>query len=345
MRKSHIALSLLLIAVLIAGSISCASPAPTPAPAPAPAPKAEPIVLKAISFLPESNARTIVYRQWLDLVNERAKGELIFDFLGGPEVIAYGEQPQAIKNGVVDISFCGASRFKGLVPEARMMALSLLSWEEERKVGAEELMRKYFAKANIYFVGRGDPKQNPKNFSIYLNKKVTTLDGLKGIKLSAAGTYVDAMAKALGMPMTVIKAADAYSALDTGMVDAYAYSLEGARSYSLHEVVPYVLDHPLYLSNTNLPLNLDSWNKLPPHLQKVVMDVYEEFVPTLIKASAQGLIDSKKTFQDAGAEFITFSPEDAEKFVSISYAAEAQKYLDEIPDTAPEYLKLVGAIK
>ena len=95
MRKSHIALSLLLIAVLIAGSISCASPAPTPAPAPAPAPKAEPIVLKAIAFLPESNARTIVYRKWLDLINERAKGELVFDFLGGPEVIAYKEQPQA----------------------------------------------------------------------------------------------------------------------------------------------------------------------------------------------------------------------------------------------------------
>ncbi|MFC1906961.1 TRAP transporter substrate-binding protein DctP, partial [Chloroflexota bacterium] len=316
-----------------------------PAPAPASAPKAEPIVLKAISFLPESNARTIVYRKWLDLINERAKGELVFDYIGGPEVIAYKEQPQAIKNGVVDITFSGASAWKGLVPEARMLALSLLTWEEERKVGAEELLRKHFAKSNVYWVGRGDPKQNPKNFSIYLNKKISTVDDLKGIKLSAAGTYVDAMAKALGMSMTVIKAGDAYSALDTGMVDAYAYSLEGARSYSLQEVVPYVLDHPLYLSNTVFPMNLDSWNKLPPHLQKLVMDVYTEFAPTLIKASAQGLVDAKKVFQDAGVEFISFSPADEEKFISISYAAEAQKYLDELPDTASEYLKLVGAIK
>ena len=119
------------------------------------------------------------------------------------------------------------------------------------------------------------------------------------------------------------------------MVDGYVFSLEGARSYSLHEVVPYVLDHPLYRSNTNLPMNLDSWNKLPPHLQKLVTEVYEEFVPIFIKASAQGLVDAKKVFQDAGAEFITFSAADAEKFISVSYASEAQKYLDEIPDTAP----------
>ena len=226
-----------------------------------------------------------------------------------------------------------------------MMALSLQDPAAEKKSGAEALMRKYFAKADIYFVGRADPKLDPKNFSIYLLKKVTTVDGLKGIKLAAAGTYIDAAAKALGMSMTVIKSSDAYSALDTGMVDGYTFSLEGARSYSLHEVVPYVIDHPLYRSNTNLPMNLAAWNKLPPHLQKLVMDVYEEYVPTFIKASAQGLIDSKKVFQDAGAEFIKFSPADEEKFISISYAAEAQKYLDEIPGSAPEYLKMVGAIK
>lgn len=307
--------------------------------------KGKPIELKAISFLPESNARTVVYKKWLDLVNERAKGELVFKYIGGPEVISYGEQPQAIRKGVVDISFCGASRFKGLVPEARMMALSLLSHEEEKKSGAEDLMRKYFAKSGIYFVGRADPKINPKNFSVYLTKKIATVDDLKGLRLGAAGTYVDAMAKALGMSSTVIKASDAYSALDRGMIDAYAYSLEGAKSYSLQEVVPYVLDHPLYRSNTNLPMNLAKWKKLPPHLQKLIMDVYEEFVPELIKASAQGLIDSKKVFQKAGAKFISFSPADEERFISISYEAEAQKYLKEIPKTAPEYLKLVGAIK
>jgi TRAP-type C4-dicarboxylate transport system substrate-binding protein len=309
------------------------------------APKSKPIVLKAISFLPASNARTVVYRKWMDAVTERAKGELTMKYIGGPEVIAYPQQPQAIRKGVVDLSFCGASRFKGLVPEARMMALSLQSWEEERKSGAEDLMRKYFAKSGIYFVGRADPKQNPKNFSIYLKKKIASPDDLKGLRLGAAGTYVDAMAKALGMSMTIIKSSDAYSALDRGMIDAYSFSLEGAKSYSLQEVVPYVLDHPLYRSNTNLPMNLAKWKKLPPHLQKLIMDVYEEFVPVFIKASAKGLIDAKKVFQKAGVKFITFSPSDAERFISIAYGAEAQKYLKEIPGTAPEYLKLVGAIK
>jgi hypothetical protein len=59
----------------------------------------------------------------------------------------------------------------------------------------------------------------------------------------------------------------------------------------------------------------------------------------------KGLVDAKKTFEEAGVEVITFSPADAERFLDIAYGSEAQKYLAEMPDTAPEYLKLVGAIK
>jgi len=301
--------------------------------------------LKAITFLPSTNVNSAAFIGWLKLVNERAKGELVFDYLGGPEVINYKEQPQAVRKGVVDIIFCGASRFKGLVPEARMMGLSRLNYEEEEKLGATDLMRKYFAKGGCYFVGRGDHKIRPLNFTIFLNKKVATPEDLKGIKLGAGGTYVDAAAKALGMPMTIIKNADAYTALDTGMIDAYAYSLDGAKSYSLNEVTKYLLVPALYRSNSNITMNLGAWNNLPKHLQKLILDVYKEYEPKFTEIKRKGLVDAKKTFEETGVEIIEFSPADAERFLDIAYSSEAQKYLEEIPDSAPEYLKLVKAIK
>jgi len=302
-------------------------------------------VLKALTFLPSTNVNAAAFTKWLKLVNERAKGELVFDYLGGPEVIAYKEQPQAVRKGVVDIIFCGASRFKGLVPEARMLALSRLTFEEEEKLGATDLMRKYFAKSGLYFVGRGDHKLHPLNFSFFLNKKVATPEDLNGIRLGAGGPYIDAAAKALGMSITILKSADGYTAMDTGMIDAWVYSLDGAKSYSMFEVTKYLLDHPLYRSNSNITMNLDAWNKLPKHLQKLILDVYTEFEPTFTEIKIKGLVDGKKAFEEAGVEVISFSPADAERFMDIAYAADAQRYLDELPDTAPEYLKLVKAIK
>ena len=345
MKTILIIASMVLVLSLLALGFSCTQPTPAPAPAPAPAPKPEPIVLKSLTFLPSTNVNSTAYIEWLKSVTERAKGELVFDYLGGPEVIPYVEQPQAIKNGVVDISFLGASALKGMVPEARMMALSLLTFEEEYKAGATDLMRKYYANGGLYFVGRGDHKLFPGNFSFFLNKKVATPEDLKGIRLGAAGTFVDAAAKALGMSMTIIKSDDAYTALDTGMIDAYSYSLDGAKSYSLHEVTKYLLEPALYRSNSNIAMNPDAWNKLPPHLQKLILDVYIEFEPKFTEVKLKGLVDAKKTFEEAGVEVITFSAADAEKFISISYAAEADKYLKEMPDTATEYLKLVKAIK
>jgi TRAP-type C4-dicarboxylate transport system substrate-binding protein len=129
------------------------------------------------------------------------------------------------------------------------------------------------------------------------------------------------------------------------MIDAFVISLDGAKSYSLNEVVKYALEHALYRSNANIAMNPDTWNKLPEHLQKLILDVYVEFEPTFTEIKIKGLVDAKKAFQESGVEFISFSPADAERFMAIAYESEAQKYLAEIPDTATEYLKLVKAIK
>jgi len=92
-------------------------------------------------------------------------------------------------------------------------------------------------------------------------------------------------------------------------------------------------------------MNLDRWNSLSGNLQKLVEDTYVEYEPKFIEASAKGIIDAKKKFLEAGVEFISFSAADAERFLDITYEAESQKYLEELPDTSPEYLKLVKAIK
>ncbi len=64
---------------------ACAQPAPAPTPAPAPPPKPEPITLKALTFLPGKLPTVADFPEFAKRVNERAKGELVIDHLGGPD--------------------------------------------------------------------------------------------------------------------------------------------------------------------------------------------------------------------------------------------------------------------
>lgn len=322
------------------------APSPTAAPSPSPTPAAKAkTMLKAISFLPPNNARTVVYKDFLNLIGQRSNGELGFEYLGGPEVIPATEQGQAIRKGVVAITMLGASSLEGLVPEARLLSLSRLTPQEERTGPAFTLMSKYFAKASMYYVGRLDPKIDPLNFTFYFMKKVSTLADLKGLRCAAAGTYIDAAAKALGMSFSVIKTEDAYTAMDRGMIDAFVYSFDGALTLSLHEVVKFALDQAVYRSNTVIPMNQDAWSKLSPALQKLVQDTYVEFEPKLIEASAKGIIDARKKFDEKKVEIIKFSAADNEKFMDIAYEADAKEKIKEMPESGLEFLKAVKAIK
>ena len=74
------------ILMLLAGVVLNCAPEPTPMPT-------QPITLKALTWTsPQSETwvREMVY----DKINERAKGELVIDYIGGPEAIPASDQIQ-----------------------------------------------------------------------------------------------------------------------------------------------------------------------------------------------------------------------------------------------------------
>jgi TRAP-type transport system periplasmic protein len=305
---------------------------------------AEKISLKAVSYLTPPSKRIGYFEDFLKMVSDRSKGQVEIKYLGGPEVIPPTEQGQALRKGVVDLSLIGATHIRGLVPEAQLLALSRIPISEEWSSGANDYLRKCYEKGDLYFLGRGDPKESG-TWPLYLKKKVQKPEDLKGIKLGAGGAYVQALAQALGMSFMVIKTEDIYSALDRGLVDAYATALDTATGYSIQEVAKFILDYRLYRANTSIVFGLNTWNKLPDNIRKLFQDTYLAYQPQLAKLSDQADADALKLFRDAKVEFLSFSPGDKERYFSIAYDAEAALKMKEMPNTAPTYLKMVKAIK
>jgi len=138
--------------------------------------------------------------------------------------------------------------------------------------------------------------------------------------------------------------ANAYGGLERGTFVLYNTAIDLMVALSVHEVVKFLIDHPVYRSNITMPMNIDSWNKLPPHLQKLMTDTYVEFEPKFIEVCRKDQQRGRTKFAEAGVQFIKFSSSDAEYYVDIAYEAEIEAMIKQMPDTAPKFLKLVKAI-
>src|SRR5690554_2671926 len=69
--------------------------------------------LRAVHAFPPSLVYTESFMEFVDKVNEAGEGVLKIRILGGPEVIGLSQQPDAVRNGVVDMAYTAASFYAG----------------------------------------------------------------------------------------------------------------------------------------------------------------------------------------------------------------------------------------
>ena len=80
--------------------------------------------ITAVHAFPPSLIYTQSFLEFVDKVNERGEGVVQINVRGGPEVIGLSEQPDAVRNGVVDMAYTAASFYAGTVPERDAMVAS-----------------------------------------------------------------------------------------------------------------------------------------------------------------------------------------------------------------------------
>jgi TRAP-type C4-dicarboxylate transport system substrate-binding protein len=272
---------------------------------------------------------------WQKKVNERAKGELTIEYLGGPEVIPVIDQPMAAKKGVVDIAFTfGGSP---LVPEGNTLFLSRVGNEEEREQGYWDLLGEAHKNVGLYFLGRDRDIHPGGYFRIWVNKKVARPQDLVGMKIGGLTPVYVPYLKALGVVPTLLAIPDVYTAVERGVIDGYILGGSLPVSLGLHEVTKYRIEHRYYRPDVVYVFNLDVWNKLPQHLKdlltKAQREVEKEIMPIGMKV-VEGAWNAELA---AGQEIITFSAEDAKWYVETAYQSAWESYFEEHPDWAPKF--------
>ncbi len=332
---------LVLILAALPFMAACAKSAP--APTPTPVPPAEPITFKVLSIFGPTHNGTIWLRRFLDIVNERAKGELIMEFIGGPEVIARSEIGLAVQSNIIQMVSTYAGVYGALVEDVvQPLSFSRLSAQQERESGVYDYFNEVFNRNGLYFLGRTVTSVQPGSFFFMLTKLVETPQDFAGMKIQVESIWVKFLTEELKVSPITIADPDVYTAAERGLVEGAIMTFDDAWSNSLQEVFKYILDHPSMVGSTARVVNLEAWNKLPAHLRDIVIEAQLEEEIWATEEGGRRRIEMRQKFLDAGVQFIKFSSEDdATRFIDALYRLEWESLMERAPEHTAKVREII----
>lgn len=324
MKRQMCYLLLIFLAIFIAGYAPSAS---------AQAAKAEPIKLSLVSYTVIADPH---FQHWkplfIDAINTQAKGELIIEVRGGPEVMSIADMAKSAATGVIDMAVASTANFADFVPGSDLIKLSEITWQEELTRGVQTYMEEQYAKVGLKFLGRKMPI-NTNYFRICLKRKITSLDGFKGIKLGGPPPVHGSFA-ALGAAPVRAVIPEYYTALERGVVDGTIFGGGVYEENALFEVAPFVVNHPFFRPTAMVMMNLKKWQALPKHLQDLILrvrdDMQRKYEPVYLdwEKAVIARVTAKK------AEYYTLPPDVAAGYLRAIYdgawKADARRYPPEV---------------
>jgi TRAP-type C4-dicarboxylate transport system substrate-binding protein len=289
--------------------------------------KAEEVRLKAVCFLPSSHPLAAVIPMYIEKVKEQTKGEVVIEFLGGPEIMAGPEQVKALQRGkMIQMVITVVSQYEALVPEAATTNLSkLLPWEERQR-GYYNLLVESHKKADLMYLGRWI--HGP--FYLWTKKPVSKLEDLKGLRMRTGALY-DRFMKQLGIVPVSIAPRMSMCAL-RGDGGRLRLADPWARKDGWTTKVKYLIGHPFYNQNGTILMNRENWDKLKPAQQQALQEATATFERIMVEYSQKEIEKEMKILKEQeGVKVIEFAPAEAEKYVNTAYEALAEALAPKIP--------------
>lgn len=195
-----------------------------------------------------------LHEHFIDAVNE-ANGPVRIRYRGGPEVIPWKNQGNAIRRGLIDMIYCPGTYYSGTLAEGRLPGAHNKSLDEIRSNGAWEMMQEAWGKGlNSRILAW--TFQHGQRFYVYtlFKPKLSTTTGidLTGVKMRSTGLYKAFMRK-MGATPIVISPSDVYSALERGVVEGLAWPWGSVGTYGWEKFLKYRVE-PSFFGATMLVL-------------------------------------------------------------------------------------------
>lgn len=265
---------------------------------------------------------TIDAEIWLaQEVEKRTGGKLkITIYPGGALGFAGARILTVVKDGLVESAQMWGAHVAGDLRITEVIELpGLIPYDIPLRKKIVEAMKPYWEKAmggRFNTIQLSVAQVEPRN--IYSKKPIKTLADLKGMKIRSQGPVETQFTNVIGATAVTLEWAELYPALQQGIVDGYWVTHSGTWNAKLHEVAKYEWDVGLGGATWNIVVNKTAFNKLPPDVQKILLELGRGASEMVWERVDKDIKDFRARLEKAGMTFIPAPAEDIKVMVEKS---------------------------
>ena len=221
---------------------------------------------------PASREVTTVWTPMLEELKKRSNGRITYTLYAGGALGKGPEHFDIVKKGLSDMGYFTATWTPGRFPLTDV--LSLAAWVDGKDLAtsignemADKMLDKEFKDVKVLELN------GCIQAFVWTTKPIRSLEDLKGKKIRSPGGMQTLYIKALGAEPVFMPLGDVYMAMDTGTIDGLVTCPPLILAFKLHEVAKHAVKATFGCVSEGVVMNKKTWDKTPPDLQKIIMDV------------------------------------------------------------------------
>ena len=285
--------------------------------------------LRYIAFINRNTVWGKPYDFLADEVARMSNGELEIEYAGGSDVIGGFDAPEAIANGVFDMSHSANSYFAGAMPSSISLASGNASADALKSSGVLD------AYADILMQQRGVKMPGMPlsgvGYVLQVRGNPGELSYFKGKKIRSIPLY-DPILEALGATPVTTSPSEAYTAMERGVVDGLGWPDIGLLDFKFYEQAKFVMLPDFYQLRTVTLINPNSFSGLPAALQTVLTEASASADAIGAKWAKEKRDAEHAEMEAAGVEFVSLSDAEGAQFRALT----EEKLWDKVNSIAPE---------
>jgi len=274
------------------------------------------IEMKLAYFVGDHHAQGIWLIKWSERLEKASNGRIVVKRFPNAQMGPTPQHYDFARTGQADASWFLHGATPGRFPLTELISLPFMVGSAEigtKVLNDAELRSKYLDAEHrgvkVLMLNTHQPG-GPHT----TKKPIRTMDDFKGMRLRFASPPIRDLVQGLGATPVGVPPTEIAETLQKGTIDGTFIDYGGAGiAFKLGGIVKYSTELYAYVGSFGLVMNEGFWNKLPPDLQKVVIQSVAGREKELGEAwdalDAQG----KKALLDGGGQAIRFSAEDDAK--------------------------------
>jgi TRAP-type C4-dicarboxylate transport system substrate-binding protein len=271
------------------------------------------IELKFCNYFPVPARHSKICEEFIKDLEARSGGQLKIRYFPAGTLLTAPKMYDGVVEGIADIGFSNIGYTFGRFRMTETLDLPLgfpNAWVANHV--ANDFFKEFKPKEwdKIHMISM---HTSPVNVVLSTTKPVNKMEDLKGMTLRGIG-FIGEVVSALGGTPRPIPTPEAYEAMQKRVIDGLMIPMETMRAFRYAEVAKYVTEcWPIGQVYTfYMIMNKDTWNKLPPNIQKIINEYpFEEKLAAMWNEID---IDGKKYGMEKGLQFIELPPAEIAKW-------------------------------